>query len=60
MKSTETAVDRFSEALKQVLQISKGDVARMLAEEKRAKAHKPKGGSKSANSASDHASNERD
>lgn len=58
-----SAYDKFQGALRQVLQVSKADMTRMLAEEKIANQDKPKRGPKpkpSQPSASDHASGETD
>ena len=64
MKSTRNAsehYERFSSALRRVLQVSKTDLTRMLADEKRAKAGKPKPGPKpKRSSASGHVSHEKD
>ena len=52
---------RFSSALRRVLQVSKSDLNRMLADEKRANAGKPKRGPKPKHSsASGHASRAED
>jgi hypothetical protein len=63
MKSNPKTADEyttFQSALRQVLQVSKADLNRMLAEEKIANAGKPKRGPKPKISASGHASRETD
>lgn len=52
--------ERFSTALRKVLQVSKTDLNRMMEEEKRANAGKPKRGPKPKTSASGRASENRD
>jgi hypothetical protein len=52
--------ERFTTALKTVLQVSKTDLTRMIAEEKRANAGKPKRGPKPKASPSDRAAENRD
>jgi hypothetical protein len=63
MKPTPKTADEyttFQNALRTVLQVSKTDLNRMLAEEKIANAGKPKRGPKPHSSASGHASHETD
>ncbi|MGO9517707.1 MAG: hypothetical protein ACLPND_11725 [Candidatus Korobacteraceae bacterium] len=63
MKSSPKTADEyttFQNALRSVLQVSKADLNRMLAEEKAANAGKPKRGPKPKTSASDHASDATD
>jgi len=50
---------RFDNAMRQILQVSKTDLNRMLAEEKAANAGKPKRGPKPKTSASGHASGDK-
>lgn len=47
-------IQRFNEALRSVLSVSKRDMNQMLADERRAKEGKPKPGPKPKTSASDH------
>ncbi|HEY7097451.1 MAG TPA: hypothetical protein VH437_12050 [Terriglobales bacterium] len=51
--------ERFTSALKKVLQVSKTDLNRMLEDERRANAGKPKRGPKPKSLASGHASGEK-
>jgi hypothetical protein len=57
--STSKEYKTFSDALRKVLQVSKTDLNRMLADEKLANAGKPKRGPKPKLSASDHAFHEK-
>jgi hypothetical protein len=62
MKSNPNTADEyatFQNALRSVLQVSKVDLNRMLAEEKIANAGKPKRGPKPRSSASDHVSGDK-
>ena len=51
---------RFNNALRQVMQVSKRDLDKMLADEKAAKSGKVKPGPKPKSSSSDHAADESD
>jgi hypothetical protein len=57
-KPKSVEMQRFNSALRSVLQVSKADMNRMLADEKQANAGKPKRGPKPKISASGHASGE--
>jgi hypothetical protein len=59
MKSDQSQ-ERFENALRQILQVSKTDLNRMMEEEKQANTGKPKRGPKPKVSISDHASEKRD
>jgi len=58
--SPDVAFSRFKVGLGKVLAVSKSDLERMLAAEKRANAGKPKRGPKPRTSASAHASRDKD
>jgi len=53
-KQNTPEMQRFNNALRNVLQVSKSDLNKMLADEKRANAGKPKPGPKPKTSASGH------
>jgi len=57
---TDSKYAAFQDALRKVLQVSKHDLNRMIAEEKQANAGKPKRGPKPKTSVSDHASDGRE